>query len=253
MAAFSPRAYLLATGSLSPALLPPPPPAAGQDSLRGRVLRELGAPWRLLLTGTPLQNNLRELLALLAFMADCKIEDIERRVKVRRVERGDVEEAGPGRWSVVACTAGKPCAPSAISFPPHKSSCPPAPFPFPAAHGRPQPAVAGGGIPGRGRRRGAAAGAGIHQVRFHGVDWQTLMLLGGAGRCWQAPVGLGRCWLTAMRTADIIICVLLRVPAGSSLSAHRKLHAYLEPRMLRRMKAVCLAGQMPPKVGAGCF
>jgi hypothetical protein len=30
----------------------------------------------------------------------------------------------------------------------------------------------------------------------------------------------------------------------------RKLHAYLEPRMLRRMKAVCLAGQMPPKVGA---
>ena len=29
----------------------------------------------------------------------------------------------------------------------------------------------------------------------------------------------------------------------------RKLHAYLEPRMLRRMKAVCLAGQMPPKVG----
>ncbi len=31
-----------------------------------------------------LQNNLRELLALLAFMADCTIEDIERRVNVRR-------------------------------------------------------------------------------------------------------------------------------------------------------------------------
>lgn len=36
--------------------------------------------------------------------------------------------------------------------------------------------------------------------------------------------------------------------ACNSFFARRKLHAYLEPRMLRRMKAVCLAGQMPPKV-----
>ena len=108
MAEFIPRADLLAAGPSSPA---PRPLAAGQDSLRGRVLRELGAPWRLLLTGTPLQNNLRELLALLAFMADCKIEDIERRVKVRRVERGGVEEAWPWRWSVVALSAGKPVRP----------------------------------------------------------------------------------------------------------------------------------------------
>ena len=33
--------------------------------------------------GTPLQNNLRELYALLAFMADSSIEAVERRVKVR--------------------------------------------------------------------------------------------------------------------------------------------------------------------------
>lgn len=31
------------------------PRFAGQDSQRGKALREMGAPWRLLLTGTPLQ------------------------------------------------------------------------------------------------------------------------------------------------------------------------------------------------------
>jgi 3-oxoacyl-ACP reductase-like protein len=35
--------------------------------------------------GTPLQNNLRELLALLAFMEDRSIEEVERRVKVGRL------------------------------------------------------------------------------------------------------------------------------------------------------------------------
>lgn len=31
------------------------PCPAGQDSQRGKALREMGAPWRMLLTGTPLQ------------------------------------------------------------------------------------------------------------------------------------------------------------------------------------------------------
>jgi SNF2 family DNA or RNA helicase len=58
------------------------------------MLRDLGAPWRLLMTGTPLQNNLRELLALLAFLADCSIEDIERRIKVSDAER----QESKSRW-----------------------------------------------------------------------------------------------------------------------------------------------------------
>ena len=75
------------------------------------MLRELGAPWRLLLTGTPLQNNLRELLALLAFMADCQIEDIERRVKVSWVGRGGFWPCWVGRAGLLvhACSAGKCC------------------------------------------------------------------------------------------------------------------------------------------------
>jgi SNF2 family DNA or RNA helicase len=112
----------------------------GQDSLRGQRLRELGAPWRLLLTGTPLQNNLRELLALLAFMADTSISKIEERVN-------SLADPNP-----------------------------------------PSPGSAGGGQE-EGDEELAQAQAYI-----------------------------------------------------------RKLHAYLEPRMLRRMKAVCLAGQMPPKI-----
>lgn len=55
---------------------------AGENSKLGAQLRSLGAPWRLLLTGTPLQNNLRELFALLAFMADCTIDAVERKIKV---------------------------------------------------------------------------------------------------------------------------------------------------------------------------
>ncbi|KAL4854430.1 Chromodomain-helicase-DNA-binding protein 3 [Chlorella vulgaris] len=119
----------------------------GQDSLRGRMLRDLGAPWRLLMTGTPLQNNLRELLALLAFLADCSIEDIERRIK-------RMEDPNP------------PASP-----------------------------------------------------------------LGGADAA-------------AERDEELL----------QAQSYIRKLHAYLEPRMLRRMKAICLAGQMPPKISrkVGC-
>ena len=121
----------------------------GPGSLRGRALRELGAPWRMLLTGTPLQvgrrvlgrvggeergrrgagggsdavgipfrcrfpntacprayrpvppvlqNNLRELLTLLAFMADCTVDEVERRIRVRGwVPRGVVAEEGAGQ------------------------------------------------------------------------------------------------------------------------------------------------------------
>ncbi|GAB4823683.1 hypothetical protein N2152v2_010729 [Parachlorella kessleri] len=53
----------------------------GENSKLGSQLRSLGAPWRLLLTGTPLQNNLRELFALLAFMADCSVDIIEQHIK----------------------------------------------------------------------------------------------------------------------------------------------------------------------------
>ena len=132
-----------------PPALPPPRRPAGENSLRAQRLRELGVPWRLLLTGTPLQarglgacssldlrcraswtshplscsrqpcstasflafpflssfpnlpqNNLRELLALLAFMADTTIDKIERRVKVRRRfggKRGGIQGLLVGR------------------------------------------------------------------------------------------------------------------------------------------------------------
>lgn len=42
------------------------------------------SPPSTLSAGTPLQNNLRELYALLAFMADSSIEAVERRVRVRQ-------------------------------------------------------------------------------------------------------------------------------------------------------------------------
>ncbi|PSC71333.1 chromodomain-helicase-DNA-binding 3 isoform X1, partial [Micractinium conductrix] len=111
----------------------------GENSLRAKTLRNLGAPWRMLLTGTPLQNNLRELLNLLAFMADATADDIEQRVN---------RMADPN---------------------------PP---------------------------------AAVEGERAEEADEELLQA--------QAYI--------------------------------RKLHAYLEPRMLRRMKAICLAGQMPPKI-----
>eukprot|EP00887_Chlorella_sp_A99_P000453 scaffold17.g453.t1 len=117
----------------------------GENSKRAAALHGLGAPWRLLVTGTPLQNNLRELLALLAFIADSSIERVERFVRARKD---------------------------------------PNPPPPPAAGEEVDEEV-------------AEAQAYIRRAQ------------GGVGG---------------------------------------KLHAYLEPRMLRRMKATCLAQEMPAKI-----
>ena len=53
-----------------------------EGSQRAEKLRSLGAPWRVLLTGTPLHNNLGELLALLAFLRGGSSSDVEREIRV---------------------------------------------------------------------------------------------------------------------------------------------------------------------------
>ena len=51
-----------------PACCPLLPRLLGEGSQRGQKLRELGAPWRLLLTGTPLQVG-RSVAALAGWLA----------------------------------------------------------------------------------------------------------------------------------------------------------------------------------------